>query len=183
MGESFVKKRYITSLAAGALMAAMLPGAAMAQTEGDVGLTFALNPTCEFGQGSDMAPCEFDESGPIMTITFSNPQSVSGAFEGIAVLNGTYVGNQGDGTFESSGTAFFAGEVEGCGAGTVNFDYTSSGTINEDGSNSFDHDTYTIVPGGTLAVTGGYEQTAEETPNDDGTSNGFYTATYSCEAA
>jgi len=128
-----------------------------------------------------MAPCEFDKSGPVITITFSNPQSVSGAFEGIAVLNGTYVGNQGDGTFESFGTAFFAGEVEGCGSGTVNFDYTSSGTINEDGSNSFDHDTYTIVPGGTLAVTGGYEQSAEETPNDVGTSNGYYTAAYSCD--
>lgn len=178
-----MKKRHITSLVAGGLMAAMLPGAAMAQTEADVGLTFALNPTCDLGQGSTMAPCEVDESGSIITVTFSNPQRVSGAFDGIAVLNGTYVGNMGDGTFESSGTAFFAGEVEGCGAGTVHFDYSSSGTIAEDGSNTFDHDTYTIAPGGTLAVTGGYEQTGEETPNGDGTSNGVYTATYSCDAA
>jgi hypothetical protein len=183
MGESFVKKRFITSLAAGTLMAAMLPGMATAQTEGQVALTYALNFQCEFGQGSATPPREVDESVPSITIVVMNPQSLTGAFDGIAVLDGHWVGDQGAATFETTGTAFFAGEVEGCGVGTVIFDYTSAGTINEDGSNTSDHDTYTIVPGGTLAVTGGYTQTGEEIPNGDGTATIPYTATYSCDGA
>ena len=178
-----MRKRSILSVVVGGLMAAMLPGAAVAHTEHDVALTYSLNPQCEFGQGSTMPPCEVDENGPVITIIASNPQSLSGAFDGIAVLNAVWVGDQGAGTFEATGTAFFAGEVDGCGPGTVNFDYTSAGTINADGTNTFDHDTYIIVPGGSLAVTGGYEQTGEEVPNGDGTATIPYTAEYSCDGA
>ncbi len=175
-----MKKRSIVSLVVGGLMAAMLPGAAVAQTEGEVTATFAFNPTCEFGQGSQMQSCEIDESESILTITFSNPQSLSGAFDGIAVLNGSYVGNLADGTFETFGSAFFAGEVEGCGPGTVNFDYAGKGTINADNTNTFESDVYTIVPGGSLAITGGYEQTGTDIDNGDGSATNTYAAIFSC---
>ena len=176
-----MKKRHITTLVAGGLLAAMLPGAAMAQTEAEVALTFALNPTCDFGQGSSMEPCGPDESGESIELTFSNPQHASGAMNGISVLIGTYVPGI-DGTFATSGTAFFAGEVEGCGAGTVYLDYAGAGTMNEDGTNTFESDVYTVVPGGSIPVSGSYEQTVPDRQNDDGTATAIYTAALTCEA-
>lgn len=175
-----MKKRFITSLVAGGLLAATLPGVAAAQTDNDVALTFALNATCEFGQGSDMAPCGPDEDGNPMVLTFSNPQSASGAMNGIAVLNGRFIPNGEDGTFTTSGSAFFAGEVEGCGSGTLNLDYAGNGIMNEDGSNTFESDVYTIVPGGSLPVTGSYEQTVPDAQNDDGTTTAIYAASLTC---
>ena len=114
----------------------------------------------DFGQGSSrsLPPCETHARGTIPAITFSNPQTVSGAFDGIQVLNGTYVASPDGRTFSTSGTALFAGLIKGCGVGTVYFDYAGEGTINTDGSNGFGSDTHTVVPGGTLAVTGSYEQ-------------------------
>ncbi len=46
-----VKKRSTTSLVVGGLMAAMLPGVAVAQTTAERGVTFAGNVTGDFGQG------------------------------------------------------------------------------------------------------------------------------------
>ena len=169
---------------------------AVAQTGGAIALDFTLNATCDFGQGSSrsLPPCETHARGTIPAITFSNPQTVSGAFDGIQVLNGTYVASPDGRTFSTSGTALFAGLIKGCGVGTVYFDYAGEGTINTDGSNGFGSDTHTVVPGGTLAVAGSYEQrqgdggmmnpyTRPETDvsNGDGTSNARSSGTISCD--
>ncbi len=177
-----MKKRHLTTLAATVFAAAMIPAAAAAQTEGEIALTFLLNPTCEFGQGSDMAPCGPDEAGNPFVLTYSNPQQASGALDGILVLNGSYAPNPDDGTFRSFGTAHFAGMMEGCGSGTLQLDYAGNGTVNEDGSNTFEADVYTIVPGGTLMASGSYAETGVAAPNDDGTSTGTYVSSLTCEA-
>ena len=97
-----MKKRYITSLVAGGLMAAMLPGAALAQTEAEGAVTFGENITCEYGQGSAavLPACEASEDGTMLTLTFLNPQTRTGPFDGISVLDGTMVGNFAEATFE-----------------------------------------------------------------------------------
>lgn len=176
-----MKKRHLTTLAAAAFAAAMFPGAALGQEEGEIALTFALNPTCDFGQGSTMDPCGPDDAGNPMVLTFTNPQNASGAMNGISVLTGSFVPGA-DGTFATSGTAFFAGEVPGCGAGTLYLDYAGNGTMNEDGTNTFESDVYTIVPGGTLPASGSYAQTVPDVQNGDGTATAIYTASLSCEA-
>jgi hypothetical protein len=119
--------------------------------------------------------------GTIPAITFSNPQSAAGAFTGIQTLNGTYLPNLADRTFEASGTAVFAGEVEGCGVGVVYFDYRGSGTIATDGSNVFESDTYTAVPGGSLPIVGSIAQSGIDAANGDGTSTAPYSGTYACD--
>ena len=166
-------------------MAAMLPGAAMAQTEGESTVVFGENVTCEFGQGSEAAlpACEASEDGTMLTITFLNPQTRSGLFEGISVLDGTLVGNFAEATFEVSGSVFFAGEVEGCGEGTVYFDYAGSGIQDESGALIWETNGLTSVPGGTLPVTATIDElgTNEATPNGDGTSTLISTVTYSCD--
>ena len=177
-----MRRRHLTTLAAAALAASLLPGATVAHDDEEIDLTFALNPTCEFGQGSDMAPCEADEDGVPLAITFANPQHASGVLEGMAVLTGTFLPDYANGTFKAHGTAFFAGEAHDCGEGTLHLDYAGSGTINEDGTNTSESDVYTVMPGGTLPVTGSYEQTVAEVPNDDGTATATYTASLTCEA-
>jgi hypothetical protein len=187
MGECFVKKRYITSLVAGGLMAALLPGAAMAQTEAEGTVTFGDNVTCEYGQGSAAAlpACEASEDGTIMTLTFLNPQIRTGPFDGISVLDGVLVGNFAEATFEVSGSVFFAGEVEGCGEGTVLFDYAGSGIQDETGALIWETNLLTSAPGGTLPVTATIDElgTNEAVPNGDGSSTLISTVTYSCDAA
>lgn len=182
-----MKKRYITSLVAGGLMAAMLPGAAMAQTEAEGPVTFGDNVTCEFGQGSAAAlpACEANEDGTVLTITFMNPQIRSGPFDGISVLDGAMVANFAEASFEVSGSVFFAGEVEGCGEGTVMFDYAGSGIQDESGALVWDTNMLTSVPGGTLPVTATIDElgTNEATPNGDGSSTLTSVVTYSCDAA
>ena len=177
-----MQKRHLTILAAAALAASLLPGAAVAHGDEDIELTFALNPTCEFGQGSEMAPCEMDENGMPVALTFSNPQHMGGLLEGMAVLNGTYVPDPATGTFESFGSAFFVGEVHECGEGMLMLDYAGSGTMNEDGTNTFDSDVYTVV-GGTIPVTGRYEQEVPEVPNADGSATAIYHPSLTCEAS
>jgi hypothetical protein len=182
-----VKKRFIISLVTAGLMAAVLPGLAAAQTEGEGTLVFGDNNTCEFGQGSalPLPACEFNEDGTIITITFSNPQDRSGPFDGVQVLSGSFVGNTADFTFEVSGTSYFAGEVEGCGPGTVYFDYAGGGTLDENLAPVWETNTYTAVPGGTLPITATIDEVGVNaaTPNGDGTSTLTYTATYSCDEA
>ena len=170
---------------AGGLMAAMLPGAAAAQTEGEGTVTFGDNVLCEFGQGSalPLPACETNEDGTILTITLSNPQDRSGPFDGIQVLNASIVANFAESTFEVSGSSYFAGEVEGCGPGTVNFDYAAGGTLDENLQPVFETNTYTAVPGGTLPITATIDEVSvnDATPNDDGTSTITYSVTYSCD--
>ncbi len=111
-----MKKRFIISLVAGGLMAAMLPGVAAAQTEGEVTTTYTPNVTCEFGQESPLSlpPCEFDEEAGLLTFTMLNPASTTGAFEGVQVLDAGGVQNVADGSFSGSGLVFWSGTVEGC---------------------------------------------------------------------
>lgn len=180
-----MKKRHISSLVAGGLMAALLPGAAMAQMEAEGEVRFGDNVTCEYGQESAAAlpACEFNEDGTVMTLTFMNPQDRSGPFEGISVLDGVMVGNFAEGTFEIGGTMFFAGEVEGCGEGTVLFDYAGGGILDETGAPVWETNMLTAVPGGTLPVTGTIDEldTNNAVPNGDGSSTLTYTASYSCD--
>jgi hypothetical protein len=183
-GESFVKKRSIISLVAGGLIAAMLPGVAVAQTEAEGDLIFSGNVTCEFGQGSvkPLPPCEADENG-VVTLTMTNPQDRSGPFDGFQFLEAEVQLDTTDGTFEATGYSYFAGEVEGCGSGTVYFDWEAVGATGDDGLPGFETNRYTSVPGGTLAVTATIDELVTETPNGDGTSFIPYTVTYSCDEA
>jgi len=181
-----LKKRLMISLVAGGLLAATMSGVAAAQTEGEGTVTFGDNVTCDFGQGSaaTLPACEASEDGTILTLTFMNPQIRTGAFDGISVLDGTMVGNFAEATFEVSGSVFFAGEVEGCGEGTVYFDYAGSGTQDESGALIWETNMLTSAPGGTLPVTATIDEVSatEAAPNGDGTATIPVSITYSCDA-
>ena len=180
-----MKKRYITSLVAGGLMAAMLPGAAMAQLEGEGTTTYTLNATCEFGQGSPMSlpPCAFDEEAGLVTITLLNPAITTGAFEGVQVLDAVGVQNLADGSFSGSGLIFWSGTVEGCGAGTFFAETDFAGAPDADGVNNFTVNDFTIVPGGSLPISGTYEGRGPEVPNGDGSATSQVRYSYSCDEA
>ncbi len=181
------KKRLLTSILASGLLAVMLPGVAAAQTEAAGTVTFSDNVTCEYGQGSEAAlpPCEMSEDGSLLTLTFTNPQVRTGTFEGISVLDGELRGNLAEATFEADGTVFFAGEVEGCGSGTVYFDWAGSGIQDETGALVWQTNTLTTAPGGTLAVTATIDEsdTNGPVPNGDGSSTLNAAIAYSCDAA
>jgi len=116
-----------------------------------------------------------------VTITNNNPAHPTGAFEGVQVLRGTADLDPEAGTLVGSGIAFFSGVVEGCGVGTVYFEYAGTGAMDADGVLVGQTDTYAIAPGGTLPVTGSWEWTGTETMNDDGTLTWDYDATYTCD--
>jgi hypothetical protein len=185
MGESVVKKRFITSLAAGGLMAAMVPGVAAAQTEGEGTTTYTTNVTCEAGQESPLAlpPCEFDEEAGLVTFAMLNPASTTGALEGVQVFDAVGVQNVADGSFSGSGLLFWSGTVEGCGAGTFYAEGEFAGAPDADGVNTFSVNDFTIVPGGSLPITGTIDGTGTEVPNDDGSATQATTSTYSCDEA
>ena len=50
-----MKKRTVTGILVGGLMAAVVPIVAAAQTEGEITLTYSENMTFDYGQGSAMA--------------------------------------------------------------------------------------------------------------------------------
>jgi hypothetical protein len=144
------------------------------------------DPQCEFGQGAGLPlpACALDESTGIMTITASNPAHPTGAFEGVQVLRASVALDTATGMTEQVGIAFFSGVVEGCGVGTVYFDYQGTGAFDADGMFVSGSDTHTIVPGGTLPLTGGYEWTGtENVENDNGTTTQDCDAAYSCGEA
>ena len=182
-----MRKRSIFTTIAGGLLAAMLPIAAAAQTDGEITLTYSENMTCEYGQGSAQAlpPCEMSEDGTVLTLTFVNPQTRSGAFEGHSVLYGWLKGNFAEATFEAGGTTFFSGEVEGCGAGTAFFDWAASGVQDESGALIWETNTLTSVPGGTLALTATTDElgTNDAVANADGSFTMISPVTYSCDLA
>jgi len=182
-----MKKRSIFTLLVGGLMAAMLPAAAAAQMEGEIILTYSENTTCEFGQGSaqGLPACEMSEDGTMITLTFVNPQTRTGTLEGHSVLYGELHGNLAEATFEASGITFFAGEVEGCGAGTVYFDWAASGVQDETGGLIWETNTLTAVPGGTLAITATTDElgTNDAVQNADGSFTMTSPITYSCDSA
>jgi hypothetical protein len=177
-----VKKRFITSLAAGTLMAAMLPGVAAAQTEGEGTTTYIANFTCEFGQGSPLSlpPCEVDEEG-LVTVTMLNQGTTTGALEGMQVLDAVAELNLADGSFSGSGSLYWTGTVEGCGAGTYVAEAEFAGAPGADGITNFSVNNYTIVPGGSLPITGTWDGTGAEVPNPDGSATQTTTTTYSCD--
>ena len=168
-------------------MAAVVPIVAAAQTEGEITLTYSENMTCDSGQGSAMAlpACEMSEDGTVLDLTFVNPQTRSGAFDGHSVLYGWLEGNLAEGTFEAGGTTFFSGEVEGCGSGTVYFDWAASGVLDESGALIWETNTLTSVPGGTLPVTATTVELGanDAVQNDDGSFTMISPVTYSCDAA
>ena len=180
-----MKKRPIIGLVAGGLMAAMLPGVAASQMEGQGSTTYTTNVTCEFGQESpfSLPPCEFDEEVGLMTFTMINPASTTGAFEGVQVLEAVGGQNVLDGSFSGSGTLFWSGTVEGCGAGTFFAETEFAGGPDADGVNDFSVNDFTIVPGGSLPITGTFEARGAEVPNGDGSATQAYRATYSCDEA
>jgi len=178
-----VKKRRMISLLGAGLVAVMLPGAVTAQTEQAEGTTtFAANITCELGQGSplDLPACEADDSALYLTVL--NPARKTGTFDGVQILDATARMNPADGSFTYSGLAFFVGTVEGCGSGTVYFAVEGEGMPNEVGASTWTSNTHTVVPGGTLPLTGILDESGTEVINDDGTVTWSYTGTYSCDA-
>jgi hypothetical protein len=178
-----MKKRAIIGFVAGGLMAAMLPGMAVAQMEGEGTTTYFGNVTCEFGQGSPLSlpPCELDEEAGLLTFTMLNPATTTGALEGMQVLDGVGVQNVADGSFTGSGLLFWVGTVEGCGAGTFYAEAEFAGVGDADGVNTFSVNNFTIVPGGSLPITGTWDGTGTEVPNGDGSRTQATTFTYSCE--
>jgi hypothetical protein len=154
--------------------------------EGSGSVVLVDNFQCDFGQSwpTRLPACETNDEGTVFTLVFSNPMLRSGPFEGISVLNGTFTGNTAESTFEASGTALFAGEVVDCGAGTIVFDWSGGGTLDENGSPIWETSEYTSVPGGlTLPITATISQLPGEgeTRNPDGTLTRTYTTTYTCE--
>ena len=178
-----MKKRAIIGLVAGGLMAAMLPGMAAAQTEGEGTTTYYGNVTCEFGQESPLGlpPCEFDEEAGLLTFTMLNPGTTTGALEGMQVFDAVGVQNVADGSFSGSGLLFWTGTVEGCGAGTFYAEGEFAGTPDADGVTTFSVNILTIVPGGSLPITGAIDGTGTEVPNPDGSATQTTTTTYTCD--
>ena len=166
-------------------MAAMLPGAAMAQMEAEGTTTYTLNPTCELGQESPLSrpPCAFDEEAGLLTFTMLNPASTTGAFEGVQVLEAEGVTHVADGSFSGSGLIFWSGTVEGCGAGTFFAETEFAGAPDADGVNIFSVNDFTIVPGGSLPITGTYEGRGPEVPNGAGSASSQVRYSYSCDEA
>jgi hypothetical protein len=185
-GEYFVNKRFLTTLVAGGLMAAMTPGVAVGQTESAEGTTtFTTNVTCEVGQGSPLSlpACEVDEATGVGTLTLLNPASRTGTFEGVEIFDGEVALNLATGEFSHSGLVLFSGTVEGCGAGTVFFDTSGEGTHDADGVATFTSKLYTVVPGGTLPIEGTLDESGTEVMNGDGTATQGYIGTYTCDAS
>lgn len=154
--------------------------------EGDGSVVLVDNFQCDFGQSwpTRLPACETNEEGTMFTLVFSNPMLRSGPFEGISVLDGTFTGNTADSTFEASGSALFAGTVADCGAGTIVFDWSGNGTLDENGSPVWEASDYTAVPGGlTLPITATISELPGdgETRNGDGTKTYQYSTTYTCE--
>lgn len=154
--------------------------------EGAGSVVLVDNFQCDFGQSwpTRLPACETSEDGTMFTLVFSNPMVRSGPFEGISVLNGTFTGNNADSTFVASGSALFAGEVKDCGAGTIVFEWSGNGTLDENGSPTWEASDYTSVPGGlSLPITATISELPGDgvTRNADGTKTYTYTTTYTCE--
>ena len=117
-----------------------------------------------------------------MHFTVLNPARKTGTFDGVQVLDATVDMNPADGSFTYSGLVLFVGTVEGCGTGTVYFEVEGEGMPNETGASTWTSNTHTIVPGGTLSLTGTLDESGTEVINDDGTVTWGYAGTYSCDA-
>lgn len=178
-----MEKRVITSLIAGGLLGAMLPGVAVAQNEGEYSITYNANFTCEFGQGSplELPPCEFDEGSGVATVTMLNPGATTGVLEGRQVFDGVAELNLADGTFSGRGSMFWSGAVEGCGEGSFFGEGEFAGGPDAGGATNFSVNNYTIVPGGSLPITGTIDATGPEAPNADGSATQTSALTYSCD--
>jgi len=180
-----------------------VPGALM---EGVGTTTYMLNVTCESGQESPLGlpPCEFDEEnagrsgfGRVLDeghgyFTMLNPATTTGVLEGMQVLDAVGVQDMSSNSFTGSGLLFWAGTVEGCGAGTfyaeaefagVPVQVYDSESGNFVGVNDFSVNSFTIVPGGSLPITGTWDGAGTEVPNADGSRSNASTFTYSCEGA
>jgi len=161
-----------------------VPGAGIEDAEGTV--TSGDNVTCEYGQGSTavLPACDRNDDDTMVSITFMNPRVMSGPFDGISVLDGTLMAKSDD-TFGASGTMFFAGEVEGCGSGTVIFEWSGQGTVGADGAPVWETSTLSAAPGGPLPVTATIDELGvnEATANGDGTRTLTYSVSYSCTEA
>jgi hypothetical protein len=178
-----MRKRLTMALVAGGLLAAMLPGMAAAQTEGEGTSTYAPHYTCEAGQGSPLSlpPCEFDEEAGLLSVTFLHPGITTGALEGVQLFDGVAVVDLAEGSYSGTASMFWSGTVEGCGAGTFYAEGEYAATTGPDGTDTFSVNTYTIVPGGSLPITGTIDGDGTEVLNADRSRTLSITATYSCD--
>ncbi|MFV2062642.1 MAG: hypothetical protein ACC726_03900, partial [Chloroflexota bacterium] len=153
--------------------------------EGEGTTTYIANLTCEAGQESPLMlpPCEFDEEAGLLTFTMLNPATTTGVFEGMQVFDAVGVQNVADGSFSGSGLLFWAGTVEGCGEGTFYAEGEFAGVGDADGVNTFSVNTLTVVPGGSLPITGTWDGSGTEVPNGDGSRTQATTFTYTCDEA
>jgi hypothetical protein len=78
---------------------------------------------------------------------------------------------------------FWAGTVEGCGPGTFFAEGEFEGVSDAEGVSTFTVNDFTIVPGGTLPITGTFDGRGTEVLNPDGSADNAITATYACEEA
>jgi hypothetical protein len=181
-----VRTRSTSAAAAGALLLALVPAAVQAQSAGDGEVVFAESFTCEFGQLNplELAPCVVAPDGSSLAITFVNPQRRSGPFDGIGVLDAALAADLVNGTFEVTGVGTFYGTLEGCGGGSMYFDYAAAGTLAEDGSLTWQTSVYASV-GGSLPATASIDELAvnEAVDNGDGTQTAAYRASYTCDEA
>jgi hypothetical protein len=182
--ERTLNKRSIIYVLAGGLMAAMLPGAAVAQNDAEGTLTWANNGNCSAGDevAWSLPPCELDPDAGILTLTFANPDKMTGTFDGVQVREGVLEFDVDNADFTYTARALFMGTVEGCGPGTVYFKVSGEGGHAAAGVDTFGSHTFTTVPGGTLPVVGSLDMSGTEVRNDDGTDTLSYTGSYSCNA-
>ena len=178
-----MKKRSMIGMLAGGLMAAMLPGAAVAQNDAEGTMTWADNGTCRASQevAWSLPSCAQDPDTGIMTIPFVNPEAMAGTFDGAQVKDGVLEFDVNNGDLSYTARVLFMGTVEGCGAGTVYFEVSGEGN-NADGVSTFASNTYTAVEGGTLPVAGSLDMSGAETVHNDGTHTLSYTGSFSCDA-
>ena len=146
---------------------------------------FTLLPTCDLTGMEPENACAFDPATGILTITFLDPNTLTGPFKGHRVLifevllDTTKEPN----TFTSSGHAVFNGWVHGCGFGTVVFNYAAEGTVDAEGNATTDVGDFTINPvGTTLPIEGKLSETGFG-PTDPETMMGSldYVGEYTCD--
>jgi hypothetical protein len=179
-----MRKRLAISLVAPGLLAAMLPGAVVAQNDAEGTMTWANNGTCSTGGESpwSLPACEQDPDTGILTLPFTNPDKMTGTFDGVQVREGVLEFDVSDADFTYTARALFMGTVEGCGPGTVYFEVNGEGGHDADDVATFSSHTFTAVPRGTLPVVGSLDMSGTEVRNDDGTQTVSYTGSYSCNA-
>ena len=121
-----------------------------------VNTTYTLNFTCDPTPGAEPpAACALDAETGVLTLSTLNPAKNTGSLKGNQLLISDFFLDTNTGRFTTTGYVIANGRVEGCGRGTVVFDYFGSGTLDANNVAIFDVLDMTVNPVGTnVPVTG-----------------------------